>query len=471
MKPMWSPAKTAEISARLDRLPPSRYVWKLVLLLSFGGMFEFYNQFLAAYAVPGMAASGLFTPQSLGIFGVLSHLGISGAGTFVFATFFGLFVGTIVFGSAADRFGRRSVFVWSMVTYSIAAFILAFQATGFGADLLSFFVGVALGVESVTIDTYISELIPAAERGRAIAVNQFVQFCAVPIVALLAWQLVPRRPFGFDGWRWVVLVGSTGAVIVWLIQRRLPESPRWLARRGREAEAELITAKIEAAVAAELGRDLPAPGPVAVEAAATSDDIGAIWRTPYRRRTIMLSVFNFFQTIGFYGFASWVPTLLIAKGIHITTSLEYSFIIAVANPLSPLVGTLIADRMERKWEIVTAASLVGIFGLLFSQQSTAILLIAFGVLVTLSNNWMSFAYHGYQSELFPTQIRSRAVGFVYSWSRLSGALSGLMIGFFLQSFGVTAVFLFIAFSMVMVMISIGVFGPLTRGLTLEQISH
>ena len=76
-----------------------------------------------------------------------------------------------------------------------------------------------------------------------------------------------------------------------------------------------------------------------------------IWQPPYDRRAIMLSVFNFFQTFGYYGFAAWVPTLLIAKGITITTSLLYSFIIAIANPVGPLLGTLIADRMERKWQM------------------------------------------------------------------------------------------------------------------------
>ncbi|MGA3401912.1 MAG: MFS transporter [Acetobacteraceae bacterium] len=465
-----SPGRAAEISARLDRLPPSRHVWTMVLLLSLGGMFEFYDLFFTAYVVPGMGGSGLFTPDSLGVFGGLARFGVAGAGTFVFATFAGLFVGSIVFGSAADRFGRRAIFVWSLVGYSIATLVLAFQASGFGADLWRFIAGVALGIELVTIDAYISELIPARERGRAFAANQFVTFCAVPVVALLGWQLVPHKPFGFDGWRFVVLIGSVGALVVWWIQRRVPESPRWLARHGREAEAEQVTAAIETAVAAELGEPLPAPGP-AVADVTTHGSLAEIFHPPYRRRTIMMSVFNFFQTIGFYGFASWVPSLLIAKGIHITTSLEYSFIIAAANPLSPLLGTLIADKMERKWQIVIAAACIAAFGLAFSQQNTAALLILLGVLVTLSNNWMSFAYHGYQSELFPTRIRSRAVGFVYSWSRLSAALAGLAIGYLLQSFGVTAVFLFIAFSMAMVIISIGAFGPRTRGLTLEEISH
>ena len=83
----------------------------------------------------------------------------------------------------------------------------------------------------------------------------------------------------------------------------------------------------------------------------------------------MLSVFNFFQTFGFYGFAAWVPTLLIAKGINVTTSLQYAFIIAIANPFGPLLGMLVADQIERKWQIVCAAIGIGVFGLLFAQQS------------------------------------------------------------------------------------------------------
>jgi MFS transporter, putative metabolite:H+ symporter len=195
-----------------------------------------------------------------------------------------------------------------------------------------------------------------------------------------------------------------------------------------------------------------------------------MWHSPYKGRAIMLSIFNFFQTFGYYGFAAWVPTLLIAKGITVTRSLEFAFIIAIANPVGPLLGMLVADRMERKHQIVYAAIGIGVFGLLFSQQTTEALLIVFGVLITLSNNWMSYAFHNYQAEVFPTRIRSRAVGFVYAWSRLSAALSGLAVAFFLGLGGATAVFAFIAAAMLIVVVVIGGFGPRTRGLALEAIS-
>ena len=111
----------------------------------------------------------------------------------------------------------------------------------------------------MNIDTYLSELVPKDQRGPAFAYNQFVMFTSVPVVALLAWLLVPRTVLGLDGWRWVVMIGAIGAVLIWWIRRTLPESPRWLAQHGRIAEAERIVAEMERRIRAETGRDLAPP--------------------------------------------------------------------------------------------------------------------------------------------------------------------------------------------------------------------
>jgi len=291
----------------------------------------------------------------------------------------------------------------------------------------------------------------------------------LPVVALAAWLLVPRHPLGLDGWRWVVLIGAAGAIFVWFIRQSVPESPRWLITHGKLEEAERVVAALEARVESELGAALPVAVPIPNEEA--KGNFTDIFRAPYLGRTLMLVVFQFFQTVGFYGFASWVPTLMIAAGITTTLSLRYSFLIALAAPLGPLLAMGIADRVERKWQIVVSAICIAVFGLLFAEQRNPAWLVACGVMLTCSNNCMSFAFHAYQSELFPTRVRAQAVGFVYSWSRLSAIFSSFLIGFFLRDFGVTGVFAFIAVSMLAVVLSIGIFGPRTRGLALEVISR
>ena len=107
--------------------------------------------------------------------------------------------------------------------------------------------------------------------------------------------------------------------------------------------------------------------------------LAEMWNAAYRRRTIMLVIFNLFQTIGFYGFSSWVPTLLISQGIGVTKSLAYTFIIAVAAPFGPLIGVYVADNFERKWQIAWAAIGIAVFGLLFAQQTAAIGVIVCGL--------------------------------------------------------------------------------------------
>jgi len=432
-----APSGLGFIVVRANLLTVPTGVWTRVALISLGGFFEFYDIFFAGYIAPGLVRAGILTSTTRGLFGTT---GIAG---FVAAMFLGLFMGTALVSFVADRLGRRTIFTYSLLWYTVASVVMAFQHHVFGINLWRFVSGIGVGVELVTIDTYLAELVPAHLRGRAFAINQTIQFCAVPVVALLAWLLVPRAPLGIEGWRWVVLVGATGAILVWWIRRRVPESPRWLAEHGKKPDSPH----------------------------STHHGFREMWRPPYRSRSIMLIIFHLFQTVGFYGFSNWVPTLLIQRGIAITSSLRYTFIIAIAAPFGPLLAATIADRLERKRQIVWSALAIAVSGLLFGQMTAAALLIFFGVLLTLANNILSFSSHAYQAELYPTRIRAMAVGFVYSASRISVVFSSFVIGFFLDRLGVPGVFALIAGSMLIVMLTIGLLGPATNRLALEEISR
>jgi putative MFS transporter len=460
--PSGTPAE--KLTARLDRLPMTRTIWKMAFLISLGGFFDLYAISLIGALAPGLFRAKIFTPTTVSFFGM------TGLASFIGAFFAGLFVGTIAFSYVADRFGRRSIFAFSLLWYGVASFIMALQNTPNAINFWRFISAVGLGVELVTIDAYLSELVPKSSRGKAFALLIGISAVAPPLIYFASWQLIPIAPFGIAGWRWVVWIGSVSAILVWWIRLGLPDSPRWLAQQGRIEEAERIMAGIEARAEAESKRPLPPPGPPQPQET-HKGSVAEIFDAQYRVRTVMLMMFNFFQTVGFYGFFGWTPTLLIAKGILITKSLEYTFIINFAALAFPFLNMLFADRLERKWQVCLSCLSIAVFGVLFGQQSSAVALIVLGSLMAMAGSWLGYSLHNYQSELYPTRIRARAVGFVYSWSRFSGILTGFFVAFFLRHFGVPGVFAFVAACMAVVIISVAGLGPRTNNLELEAIAH
>ena len=450
------------IAERLDALPRAWPAWKLILLVSLGGWFEFYDLMMTAYVSPGLVRAGLFHEGKAGL------LGQSDQATFAAATFLGLFIGTAALARVADRFGRRAIFTASLVWYAVATLAMAASHTALQLVLWRLIAGVGIGVELVTIDAYISEIAPARVRGRAFAINQAVQFAAVQAVAFACWRLLPLTPLGIAGWRWVMIIGATGAAVVWVIRARLPESPRWLERQGRIAQADAIVRRLEGR------RPAGATGPASATPPPTmSEEAGRLaeaFSPAYRTRTVMLIVFGVFHAIGYYGFGNWAPSLIAARGHSVTRSLGYAFAIAAAYPLGPLLCAAFADRFERKTQIIAAALTTTVLGLVFAGQSAPAVLIVLGIGVTFSNNLMSFAYHAYMCELYPTRFRAVAVGFVYSWSRLSTVFSSFIIAGLLSGFGAAGVFAFIAAAMTVVVLDVGLLGPRTAGRRLESLA-
>jgi MFS transporter, putative metabolite:H+ symporter len=456
----------ASVSARLDRLPPTRYFRGLVARIAIGGWFEFYEMFMAAYISLGLIGSGLYRATTAGLFDV------NGFASFLGSFFFGMFIGTVALGGITDRFGRRSVFTGAMLIYSVATFIAAFQTAPLAMDAWRFVAGIGIGVQLITVDTYISELTPHRSRGRYMAFSILVILTSVPVVAVLSYLLVPHTILGLEGWRWVMIIGSAGAILIWFMRRGLPESPRWLESKGRLTEAGKIVDAIEHRVIAETGRPLDAARSQQSEPRNTGGAaLGEIWKGPYLSRTIMLSLFNFFQTFGVYGFGSWVPVLLYTKGITLTHSLLYTMVIAFATPLGAIGAMACAERIQRKWQLVGCAIVVAFAGVSFGMVREPALILIFGSAVTIANNWLIGIFHTYQAELYPTRIRARAVGFVFSWSRVSSIFVGFWVAALLKHSGVPAVFVLISSAMLVIIVMVGALGPKTNGIRLEELSR
>ena len=205
------------ISARIDRLPATRTIWRIVILLSFGMFFELYDLLFSGYVAPGLVKSGLLSPNTPGLFGT------SGVAGFIAALFTGLFLGTLLCGFLADRFGRRAVFTGSLFWYTAANVMVAVQTTAFGLDFWRLISGIGLGLEMVTIGAYLSELAPKAIRGRVFAISQAIGFSSVPVISWLAYQLVPHAPFGIASGE---SPGRPAASLLWRASQWISGLPR-----------------------------------------------------------------------------------------------------------------------------------------------------------------------------------------------------------------------------------------------------
>jgi len=163
-----SRASAAMVSARLDRLPATRYIWKLIILLSLGAFFEIYDISLTASLSPGLIRAGIFHAGLKGLFGLTDQA------TFAAATFLGLFIGTVAFASVADRYGRRAIFTISLLWYAAATVVMALQSNAVMIDVSRFIASIGIGVELVTIDSYIAELVPKQIRAeRSLSTTPF----------------------------------------------------------------------------------------------------------------------------------------------------------------------------------------------------------------------------------------------------------------------------------------------------------
>ncbi len=445
------------IAARIERLPLGKFHRRFITLVSLGNFFDLYDIFIVAYAGAALQQSGFLSLKQFSFF--------------VASGFLGMFFGTIFFGMGSDRMGRRVSFITLLLFYSAFTLAAAFAPSAGWLIAMRFFAGVGIGAEIVVVDTYVTEIVPSHARGRYVAITQVAGFIGVPVAAILSWLLVPTH-FLMAGWRWVMVIGASGALLTWWFRRRLPESPRWLESQGRVAEAEAVLRLLEAesfttAPAQQRAETAELP---AANSAAERGAFAELWRPPYLRRTVMLVLFQTLQTIGFYGFGNWAPTFLLKRGFSLVHSLQYTMLIALVSPVGPILCAWTSDRLERKWTIVVLALLVAVLGLGFGNANTPAAVVAFGALLTLCNYWFSAAFHAFQAELFPTRIRATGVGFTYSWSRLSAAFSSLLIGAVLLR-GVPAVFAVLAAAMTGVAVIVAVLGPRTNRVTLEELSQ
>ena len=238
-----------------------------------------------------------------------------------------MFLGAASAGLLADRFGRTRVFQVSMIFWGLGSILCGLSPTVQTLGAARILLGFGMGMEFPVAQSMVSEIIPAGQRGRYIALLEGFWPLGFIASGLLCFAVL-----SVADWRWVFILQGIPAIFVLIVRRYVPESPRWLASHGDAARAEQVMSEIEQKVSERLGgATLPTPAPVKVEPRTTTQGLATLFSPGYSRRTMMLWCLWFFALLGFYGLTTWLGALLQAKGFPVTKSVYYTILISLAG--------------------------------------------------------------------------------------------------------------------------------------------
>jgi len=443
----------ATIAARLERLPMTAYQRMLFLIIATAWFFDSIDLGSLTFVLGSIRSEfGLSAAQT----GLLSSM-----------SFAGMFLGAAIAGIAADRYGRTLVFQVSMIFWGAGGLAcgLASSVTALGAARA--LLGFGMGMEFPVAQSIVSEIIPARLRGRYLALLEGFWPLGFIAAGLLARAVLP-----LGGWRWVFIIEAIPALFVFAVRFLVPESPRWLAVRGRMAAAEAVMQKFETAVSGRLrGGVLPEPQPQPVERT-----VGArfpfleLWSGQYIRRTTMVWLLWFFALLGYYGLTTWLGALLQQAGYSVTQSVYYTTLISLAGVPGFLTAAFLIEAWGRKPTCVAALVGAALSAWFYGTAANQTQLIAWGLALQFCQFGMWSVLYAYTPELYPTRARATGAGCASAIGRLGSLLGPYAVGRILPLAGQGGVFALGAGTFLIAALTVLLLGVEARGETLEAIS-
>ena len=459
-------ARTADLTVnemdtlrRLERLPMTWVQGKLLFMGGLGYTFDAMDSAVMAFILPAVT--------------VVFHLSNAHIGFLASSSILGYLFGAFLAGTMGDLIGRKNVMMYALAVYAIASLFGACSPSWRFLSWSRIVGGVGYGAESAIIAPFLSEFIQSKYRGRYIgSLSGFFSFGYV-FAALLGYFIVPSVN---AGWRIVQVITFMPVVMLLWWRRALPESPRWLIQHGRSAEAAQIVCQMEADVARRTRGVLPPLESVAMPSVTTRrggsflKNLAALWSPGLLRSTAMLWVLWISITFSYYGFFTWIPTLLVKQGLTITKSFGYSIIIYLAQIPGYYSAAFVSEKLDRKWTIILYMIGGGLSAFGMANMRDPKLIILFGSCLSFFMNGTYAGIYAYTPEVYPTAFRTTGMGVASSFGRLGGLSAPIVIGFTYARIGFGGVFSITTTVLLLGALTVGILGIRTTGKTLEQIT-
>jgi MFS transporter, putative metabolite:H+ symporter len=447
-------AANAQLVARLERLPVTPRLTLLRLIVGIATFFDAYTILAIAFAMPQLVTDWNLAPAEVGMI--------------ISAGYVGQLLGAVLFGSLAERIGRlKTLFITIVLFVSMDAACL-FAWSGVSMMVFRFLQGVGTGGEVPVASAYISEFVGAEKRGRFFLLYEVIFPIGLMFAGAAGYFLVPVY-----GWKTMFVVGLVPSILAIPLRWFMPESPRWLASKGRMAEANAVVKILEDS-AIRRGLALPPP---AIRPNDIGQSVQSDWRELFKgiylKRT--LTIWGLWVCVYMInnGLVTWLPTLYTQLfQVPLQTSLAYGWIMSGVGVIASIVCALLIDKVGRKpWYatafLVGAAPLL-VLSWLGATSAIEILILATAAYAVLQT--IAFSLYLYSAEIYPTRLRAVGGGFGSAWLRAGSSIGPIVVGSIVTGLGIRYVFAaFAAVALVGGLLTLR-FAIETKGMALEELS-
>jgi MFS transporter, putative metabolite:H+ symporter len=447
-----APSAVDRIVARLERLPTSWWQVKTRIIVGAATFFDAFDSLAIASVLPVIAPLWKLTPPQIGLL--------------ISAGFLGQLLGALLFGFVAERHGRMTAMIWSIALFSVMSLVCALAWDYNSLLALRAIQGIGLGGEVPVAAVFISELARAQGRGRFVLLYEFVFPIGLVTASLVGLWVVPHL-----GWQYMFVIGALPGFLALVLRRLIPESPRWLAVRGRHVEAEAAMTRIEAETEKAIGHSLAPPKPVVStldKPASPADLFGPL----YLRRTLVVWVIWFSAYFINYGLSIWLPTVYrTVFKLPLDQSLRYGLITQAVGLIGTLTCALTIDHVGRRlWFALSFAGAAAALAVLATDPTpTAEQVLTCMTVAYFFVSTVNIGVYLYTPELYPTRVRALGVGTATAWLRFASMIGPMVVGMMIGS-GLPAVFVTFAAVAGLAAAITGAFAVETKGRVLEEAS-